>query len=50
MPDFRWQPYEFIEFFGAAPEIDDYETSHRVVGDDNTVTLELTVWKYESVI
>lgn len=47
MPQLVWQPSEFLEALGVAPEVEQYETSHKYVVSQPPVTLEITLWQYD---
>ena len=50
MPELDWNPEEFLECLAEVPEIEDYGTAYVYTATREGITLELTVWPYESVI
>jgi hypothetical protein len=49
MPQLNWNETEVLSCLAALPEIDEYEVSHSYRVRDGDLTLNLTVWQYESV-
>lgn len=47
MPQLVWEPLDFLSVLGVAPEVADYETSHKYVVSQPPVRLEITLWQYD---
>lgn len=47
MPQLVWEPLDFLDVLGVAPEVADYETSHKYVISQPPVRLEITLWQYD---
>ena len=41
-----WNPYDFIEYLGTVPEIEEYETSHSFKVEKDDLLLIITVFQY----
>ena len=50
MPELDWNPQDFLQCLVEVPEIEDYGTDYVYTTTRAGVTLELTVWPYESVV
>jgi hypothetical protein len=44
MPEFAWEPVEFLEALGVVPEEEEHGTSYHYVVRRSDLRLELTVW------
>jgi len=44
MPEFSWEPLDFLELLGVIPEEEEYGTSYHYVLACSGLRLELTVW------
>ena len=49
MPELNWNEYEFVECLGVLPEVDGYETRHHFRVEQDSLTLLLSVWQYDSL-
>lgn len=47
MPQLVWEPLDFLDALGVAPEVADYETSHKYVVSQPPLRLEITLWQYD---
>ncbi|MGE5651528.1 MAG: Ypar14, superfamily integron cassette [Bacillota bacterium] len=48
MPQLVWEPVDVLSVLEVAPEIAEYETSHRYVIEQAGVKLQVTIWQYDS--
>ncbi|MFG6489877.1 hypothetical protein ACG04R_24590 [Roseateles sp. BYS78W] len=44
MPEFAWEPLEFLEALGVVPEEEEYGISYRYVVTRPGLRLELSIW------
>ncbi|MDH4259722.1 MAG: Ypar14, super integron cassette, partial [Gammaproteobacteria bacterium] len=47
MPQLVWEPLDFLSALGVAPEVAEYETSHKYVVSQPPIRLEITLWQYD---
>jgi hypothetical protein len=47
MPHLVWEPLDFLDVLGVAPEVADYETSHKYAIAQPPLRLEITLWQYD---
>jgi len=44
MPEFSWEPLDFLEALGVVPVGEEYGISYSYLVDRNPLTLDLTIW------
>ena len=50
MPELDWEPLDFLQCLGAAPETNEWDTDLVYEVKQSGVTLELVIWPNESVV
>jgi hypothetical protein len=48
MPEFSWEPLDFLDVLGVAPEEGEYGISYRYVVVRTDLRLEISIWPLES--
>ena len=48
MPQFTWDPVDVMSVLGVAPDVGEYETSHRYTIAQPPMRLQLTLWQYDA--
>ncbi|WP_277758100.1 hypothetical protein [Pseudomonas sp. A34-9] len=48
MPLLTWDPFDLVAALGVIPVHDEYGTSHQYLVEQGSVSLELTIWQYDS--
>lgn len=48
MPALIWDPFDLFNVLGAIPVEGEHGTFHRYVVEQDSVTLQLTVWQFEA--
>jgi hypothetical protein len=50
MPELDWEPLDFLQCLGTAPETSEWDTDMLYKVEQSGVTLDLVVWPNESVV
>lgn len=47
MPDFSWDPYDFLDILGVLPVEEEYGVAYRYEVDRRPLSLALTIWPFD---
>ena len=48
MPEFNWEPMDFLEVLGVLPETDEFKLHYQYIVERGLLKVELSIWIYDS--